>query len=201
MKIDFDEKQKRLKELKQNIDELFYTINKDYKLYKYKKIARIYHNSRIRCIQVIDIIQMLFETYDLIHNHIDKDNYPSFINFLNHTRYTIDQNTKYNYCFKVRYLRDLVGYLNRLNILSHVSEMFFSTFYFLKVSELKEEITSACFYDDCNGLLGTKNGSLIKVSYNKKKRNYLFGKTDFLLGDITNICYIKNNNMFFFLQI
>ena len=37
MKIDFDEKQKRLKELKQNIDELFYTINKDYKLYKYKK--------------------------------------------------------------------------------------------------------------------------------------------------------------------
>ena len=101
----------------------------------------------------------------------------------------------------MRYLRDLVGYLNRLNILSHVSEMFFSTFYFLKVSEPKEEITSACFYDDCNGLLGTKNGSLIKVSYNKKKRNYLFGKTDFLLGDITNICYIKNNNMFFFLQI
>ena len=199
MEVDYSKKKKEFEELQVNLEELFKAIKNDFiDDCTDEDIIKAYEKSIKISKQVIAIIEMLFETYDLIHNHIDKDHYPSFINLINHTNYTIDRNTKYYYRFIVQYSEDLIWYLYIFNIIRPFHPNFFETIHRYKSSFTEEDKISASYLGKDYVVMGTTEGTIIILTCDKSKLEYCYGFYNSpSKAEIVSICQVQEKYFLF----
>ena len=199
MEVDYSKKKKEFEELQVNLEELFKAIKNDFiDDCTDEDIIKDYEKAIKICKQVIEIIQMIFETYDLIHNHIDKDHYPSFINLVNHTNYTINKNTKYYYRFIVQYSEDLIWYLYIFNIIQPFYTNFFETINRYKSSFTEKDKISASYLGKDYVVMGTTEGKIIVLTCDKSKLEYRYMFWDSpSKAEIVSICQVQEKDFLF----
>ena len=189
--IKIEKKRKELGKLINTVNELFNTIKEDYqKEINTKEHLFLYVKKYLQFTILFDIIKIILNTFITFNNDKISD-YPSIMNVINNTHYFIDNNTKYQIPFKLRFQNDIKNYITNLKLFkqqTYIEKL--SKIHPMSITHLNLNILTISLLDDSSLLIIDEGGSLYhcKISpfyqqYEKKHETHTQIKAIF---NITN---------------